>query len=346
MKNRMAQLTAIGSIRLTDCPMPQAAPGHVVVQVHYCGICGSDVHFFSHGCIGKKVAPFPFILGHECAGVVTEVGEGVAGLQIGDRVALEPGVPCGKCELCRTGRYNLCPDVRFMAAPPYDGALRSYLSHPADLCFKLPDAMTLQEGAMLEPLAVGMHAATRGGVKLGDRVCILGSGTIGIMTMLACKALGASQIFISDLFDSRLESAKRFGADVTVNPQSEDLEQAVLAATGGRGCDVVFETAGSPHTMKDTWKYAARGGVIVVVGNIAQDTPYPFLEISRKEVDIRPVFRYCNNYPLIIEAVTTGRVDLSGIAPREFPFDQSQEAFDYTVNHAQDVIKTLIRVCP
>lgn len=344
MNNRKAQLVEIGRIEMADCPMPKAGPGEVVVKIEYCGICGSDVHFYRFGSIGKKVAPLPFILGHECSGVVTELGEGVTSLQIGDRVALEPGVPCGTCEMCRKGRYNLCPDVHFMAAPPYDGALRNYLAHPANMCFKLPDTMTFQEGAMLEPLAVGMHAATRGEVSLGKSVCILGGGTIGIMTLLSCKALGASTAIVSDLFQNRLESALKFGATAAVNPNEQNLEEVVMEATNGQGCDVVFETAGSPYTMAETWKYVKRGGVIVAVGNIAKDTSYPFLEISRKEVDIRPVFRYCNNYPLIMEAVNSGRIDLKQINPREFPFEESDAAFRYTVDNAQEVIKTLIHV--
>ena len=344
MKNRKAQLVEVGRIEMADCPPAAAGPGEVVVKIEYCGICGSDVHFYRFGSIGKKVAPLPFILGHECSGTVVELGEGVTTLQIGDRVALEPGVPCGTCEMCRTGKYNLCPDVRFMAAPPYDGALRSYLAHPANMCFKLPDTMTFQEGAMLEPLAVGMHAAERGEISLGKSVCILGGGTIGIMTLLSCKALGASKAVVSDLFDSRTETAVRFGADRGVNPQKENLEEVVMDLTGGEGCDVVFETAGSPYTMAETWKYVKRGGLIVCVGNIAKETSYPFLELSRKEVDIRTVFRYRNNYPLLIEAVRTGKIDLKSICPREFPFEQSDAAFRYTVDNAQEVIKTLIHV--
>lgn len=343
-ENRMAQLTEIGKIELADCARPSPAHGEVLVKIEYCGVCGSDVHFYRFGKIGKKEAPFPFILGHECSGVVVEKGEGVDTLEVGDRVALEPGVPCGVCKMCREGLYNLCPDVHFMAAPPYNGALRKYLTHPADMCFRLPENMSFQDGAMLEPLAVGMHAARRGEVSYGKSVCILGGGTIGLMTLLCCKAMGAKTIILSDLFENRRESALEFGATAVVDPNSEDLEQVVMQATNGEGCDIVFETAGSPYTMSQTWRYACRGGCIVVVGNIGGDTAFPFLEISRKEVDIRPVFRYRNIYPLLIKAVTDGDIDLSGVKPKEFPFEQSDEAFRYTVENAREVIKTLIKV--
>ena len=231
-----------------------------------------------------------------------------------------------------------------MAAPPYDGALYNYLSHPANMCFKLPDHVTMQEGAMIEPLAVGLHAARRGGARLGKSVFILGSGTIGIMTLLACKAMGATQIIISDLLENRLMRAKEFGANLIINSSNCDPAEKVMEATNGQGCDIVFETAGSPITMAQTWKYVKRGGVIVVVGNISKETSYNFLEISRREVDIRPVFRYRNIYPLAIEAVSNGLIGLKGIQPKEFPLDQSQKAFDYTVHNAQNIIKTLIKV--
>jgi L-iditol 2-dehydrogenase len=342
--NRKAQLVEIGKIEMADCEMPTCRFGDVVVKVEYCGVCGSDVHFYRFGKIGKKEAPFPFILGHECSGVIVEIGEGINTLKVGDRVALEPGVPCGYCEMCRKGKYNLCPDMKFMAAPPYDGALRKYLAHPADMCFKLPDEVSFQDGALLEPLAVGMHAARRGEVTLGKTVCILGGGTIGLMTLLSCKALGASKIIVSDLFENRRASALAFGAAAVIDPKAQDMDRVVMELTDGQGCDIVFEIAGSPYTMADTWRYVKRGGCIVVVGNISADTVFPFLEISRKEVDIRPVFRYRNLYPTLIKAVSDGVIDLSGINPKEFDFKHSDEAFRYTVENAQEVIKTLIKV--
>ena len=208
----------------TEEPMPQAGSGQVVVKMEYCGICGSDMHFFQNGAIGPRKAPPDFVLGHECAGTVVEVGEGVQTLKVGDRVALEPGVPCGHCEFCMTGKYNLCPDVHFMAAamPPTDGALREYMAYPEKWCFKLPDNVSTLEGAMIEPLAVGMHAAVRGEVSMGKTVAIIGVGTIGFMTMLACKAMGASKIIVSDALENRLEIARQFGADVTINAKTED----------------------------------------------------------------------------------------------------------------------------
>lgn len=327
--------------------MPMAEKGQVVVRIEYCGICGSDMHFFQNGAIGTRKAPPDFILGHECAGTVTEVGESVKKLKAGDRVTLEPGVPCGTCEFCRTGKYNLCPDVHFMAAamPPTDGALREYIAYPEEWCFKLPDNVSTLEGCMIEPLAVGMHAAKRGEVALGKTVCIIGVGTIGFMTMLACKAMGASRIMVSDALENRLEIAKKFGADIVINAKEEDTEQRILEETDGLGCDVVFEAAGSPYTLSATWKYVKRGGVIVNVGNAGGEVPYLFGELARKEADIRHVWRYRHIYPMAIEAVSKGVINLKDINPTVFPFEKSQEAFEFAFEQRSKVLKTVIQIC-
>lgn len=346
MKNRMMRMPEKGHLVEVEGEMPKAADDQVVVKMEYCGICGSDMHFFQNGAIGTRKAPPDFILGHESAGIIVEVGKDVGGLKVGDRVALEPGVPCGKCEFCRTGKYNLCPDVHFMAAamPPTDGALREYMAYPEKWCFKLPDNVSTLEGCMIEPLAVGMHAAKRGEVALGKTVCIIGVGTIGFMTMLACKAMGASRIIVSDALPNRLEMAKEFGADVVINAREEDTEARILESTAGLGCDVVFEAAGSPYTLSSTWKYVKRGGVIVNVGNAGGEVPYLFGELARKEADIRHVWRYRHIYPAAIEAVSKGVINLKDINPTIFPFEKSQEAFEFAFEQRSKVLKTVIKI--
>ena len=197
---------------------------------------------------------------------------------------------------------------------------------------------------MIEPLAVGMHAAMRGEAALGKTVCIIGVGTIGFMTMLSCKAMGVSRIIVSDALANRLEIAKQFGADVTINAKEQDTEAAVLEATDGMGCDIVFEAAGSPYTLKDTWKYVKRGGVIVNVGNAGGEVPYLFGELARKEADIRHVWRYRHIYPTAIDAVSRGVINLKDINPTVFPFERSQEAFEFAFEHRSEVLKTVIKV--
>lgn len=346
MVNQIWRMPEKGRFVLSEEEMPQAHGDHVVVKMEYCGICGSDMHFFQNGAIGTRKAPPNFVLGHECAGTVVEVGEDVRELKVGDRVAMEPGVPCGHCEFCMTGNYNLCPDVHFMAAamPPTDGALRKFMAYPEKWCFKLPDHVSTLEGAMIEPLAVGMHAAVRGEVSMGKTVAIIGVGTIGFMTMLACKAMGASKIIVSDALENRLEIAKQFGADVTINAKAEDAEARILEETRGLGCDVVFEAAGSPYTLAATWKYVKRGGVIVNVGNAGGEVPYLFGELARKEADIRHVWRYRHIYPTAIDAVANGTIPLKKIDPAIFPFEQAEEAFRFAFEQRSQVLKTVIKI--
>ena len=227
-------MTDIGRIEPGRLPVPSPGPGEALIRVKSVGICGSDVHYFHDGGSGDcKVEP-PFLVGHECAGEVVGLGEGVQGLCVGDRVALEPGIPCGKCEMCMTGRYNLCPDVVFFATPPVQGVLCEYVAHPASLCFKLPDTLDFEEGALIEPLAVGFHAGLLGGARVGKSAAVLGSGCIGLVTLLAIRAMGVTEIYMSDVLDNRLAVAEKLGA-VTVNAAKEDAVQAILEKTQGRG---------------------------------------------------------------------------------------------------------------
>lgn len=342
MRNQIAQYVGIQEIKMVDCPMPTLKDDEVVIKMEYVGICGSDMHFYKDGRSGQNVIKRPFILGHECAGIVTEVGAAVTDLEVGMRVALEPGVPCGCCEFCKNGKYNLCPSVQFLSAYPCDGALRRFMSYPARFCFKLPDHISSLEGSMIEPLAIGIHAARRGGVKNGQCVVILGSGLIGLMIMMACRAMGASQIIVVDLFEKRLENAKKFGADVVVNAKCQELSSVLQEKTNGLGADIVFEAAGTKATMVQTADIVKRGGVIVPVGNVVEETPYPFFTILKKEADIRPIFRYRHVYPQAIQWLSDGVINLKALEPVIFPFSETQRAFQYAMNYPQEYLKTVI----
>ena len=185
---KVAVMNGIGKMGYTNRPIPAPKAGEVLVKLEYVGICGSDMHYYETGRIGDYVVEPPFVLGHEPGGVVVEVGEGVTHLKAGDRVALEPGKTCGKCKFCREGKYNLCPDVIFFATPPVDGVFQEYVAHEADLCFKLPDNVSTLEGALIEPLAVGFHAAKQGGARAGQTAVVFGAGCIGLVSMMALKA--------------------------------------------------------------------------------------------------------------------------------------------------------------
>lgn len=341
IRNRAAYMVTPGKMEIRELPMPQAQPGEVVLKIEYVGVCGSDAHFFESGMRKGKAFDLPFILGHECAGTVTQVG---AGVQVGDRVCFEPQITCGVCPECRSGRYNLCKDVRFPSVPPYDGMLRDYAAIPAHLAFKLPDNVSSLEGALIEPLAVGLSAASRGDVTLGQDVVILGAGCIGLLTMMACKARGAGRVIVSDLFSKRLDKALELGADAVIDASTEDTMARVTELTEGRGADVVFETAGNSHTAAETSDLVRRGGVIVFVGNINGETPYRFMDLMYKEGEIRTIYRYHNNFPTAIRAVSTGRIDVKAIASHQFDFQNVQEAFDAALYQRQDVVKAVIKL--
>jgi L-iditol 2-dehydrogenase len=285
------------------------------------------------------------MLGHEAGGVITEVGEGVEGLKVGDKVALEPGITCGHCEFCKEGKYNLCPDVVFLATPPVPGCNEEFIEYPADYCFKLPDNMTTMEGALIEPLNVGMHAANQAEVMVGDTVVILGSGCIGLCTLLSAKAHGCGTVIVADLVDARLEKAKDLGADYVINSGREDVIKKVDEITGGRFADKVFDTAGSPATIKQTAFLAKRGGTVTLVGiSTHPEIEYNFGQVMDKELTIKSVFRYRNLYPRAIAAVSSGAINVKGIVTHVFDFDHIQDAYDEAVNNKTDLVKAVIKV--
>ncbi|WP_033125623.1 NAD(P)-dependent alcohol dehydrogenase [Eubacterium sp. ER2] len=339
---KVVYLTQPGKMQIEEEPIPEVRPGNVLVKIEYNGICGSDVHFFKDGRVGDNVLKGKFVLGHEVSGTVVEVGENVSGLKIGDRVALEPGYGCGKCEFCKTGRYNLCPDMKFFAAPPVRGALQEYVSHPADMCFKLPENVSTMEGALVEPLAVGLHATGLGEIGLGQTAVILGAGCIGLVTLLAAKARGASKVVVVDLHEKRLEFARNMGADHTVNASKNDVLGCVKELLP-EGPDVVFETAGSAETIAQTPFLVKRGGIVVLVGMAAQsEITYNFFQAMEKEIRIQCVFRYRNLYPTAIAAIASGSIDVKQIVTHKFSLEESERAFSTVVDDAQNVVKAII----
>lgn len=344
VKNQAMVMTDVRQFALQDIGMPTVGPEEVGVQVESVGICGSDMHFFEGKAFHIFLDSLPFVLGHECAGTVYAVGQRVKHLKIGDRVALEPGVPCGKCEFCESGRYNLCPDVVFMATPPHEGALKRYLAHPAHKAYKLPENVSTLAGALLEPLSVGIHAVERGEVSVGKTVAILGGGCIGLCTLLAAKAWGASRIIVCDLFETHLQKALELGATDVINSQEEDAVAKLDEITGCAGVDVVFETAGAAATAAQTSYMVKRGGTIVIVGNIFNDVPFSFRNLYKKEAQVRAVFRYRNTYPMAIQAVSDGRIDPMGIVSAQYPFAQSQQAFERAVDDKLNCVKAVILI--
>jgi len=345
MHNRAVYMTSLKEMEIREIEVPVPVEDQILLKLDYVGICGSDVHYYEHGKIGSFIVNGDFILGHECAGTVVAVGQSVKSLKVGDKVALEPGATCGQCEYCKGGKYNLCPDVEFLATPPYDGCLMNYMLYPENMAFKLPDHVSTKEGALVEPLAVGLHAATQGGVKLGDKVVVLGAGCIGLMTLLASKAFGAVEVIVVDVIEKRLEFAKKLGASYVINAKHENVRDRVEELTGGIGVDHVFETAGSEFTIQQTPYLIKRGGTIVLVGFAPKDIiEYDFMQILMKEAEIKSVFRYRNLYPAAIGAIADGKIDVKAMITHEFNFEDTKEAFDFVIDNKNDVVKAIIKL--
>ena len=337
-----AVLYAPRDVRLERRPIPKINPDEVLVRVGAVGVCGSDVHFYIEGRIGQRVARKPLILGHESAGTVVAVGEQVKSLQVGDRVALEPGVPCRRCQYCKTGRYNLCPDVVFMAAAVFDGAFCEYYKTPADFAFKLPDSMTLEDGAMLEPLVVGLYSARRGRLAAGESVVILGSGPIGLMALQAARVFGATTRIVIDLQRDRLEMAKKLGATHVINARELNPVAAVESLLPD-GADVVMEAAGATATIQMAINLVRRGGRIVWIGMPAQEhvLVHQWAYMYR-EVETIAVFRYHNCYPLAIDLASKGLVDIRSMVTHRFPLAKAAEALETAHAAAPGTIKVIV----
>jgi L-iditol 2-dehydrogenase len=345
MKNTAAVMTGLRTMEFREIPVPKVLSGQVLVKLEYVGICGSDIHYYEKGRIGDHIVSGDFILGHECAGTVVEVAEGVSTHKVGDRVALEPGKTCGKCEYCTTGRYNLCPGVEFLATPPYDGCLMNYIAFPAELSFKLPENVSTKEGALIEPLAVGLEAAGVSSVSVGDSVTVLGSGCIGLCTLLACRARGASKVIVVDIIKKRLEKAKELGADAVIDASSENVAERISEMTGGAGTDKVIETAGTVRTAQQTIDLVKRGGEILIVGMGAEDNfPFNFGKFMSKVAEIKTIFRYKNQFPVAVSALSAGRIDIGGIVTNEFAFADAAEAFRQNIENKDNIVKAIIKM--
>ena len=345
-KMKTAVMLGIGEMGFEERDIPQVKDDEVLVKLEYVGICGSDLHYYETGAIGDYVVEPPFVLGHEPGGTVVEVGKNVTHLKAGDRVALEPGKTCGHCEFCKTGRYNLCPDVVFFATPPVDGVFQEYVAHEADLCFKLPDNVSTLEGALIEPLAVGFHAAIQGDAHLGQKAVVMGAGCIGLVSMMALKARGVSEVYVVDIMEKRLKKALELGADGVINGAEENVEQKIRQITDGRGVDLVIETAGTEITTRQAISIAKKGSNIVLVGySKSGEMTLPMSLVLDKELTFKTVFRYRHIYPMAIEAVAQGKVNLKGIVTDIFDLDDAQKAMDYSVNNKADIVKAVIRIC-
>ena len=333
-------------VSFAERPKPSlSSPHDVLVAVNYTGICGSDVHYWQHGRIGHFIVKEPMVLGHESAGTVVEVGSEVTSLKNGDRVALEPGYPCRRCHTCKSGKYNLCPDMVFAATPPHHGTLTGLWTGPADFCYKLPENMSLQEGALIEPLAVAVHITKQANVQPGQSVVVMGAGPVGLLCAAVAKSYGATTVVSVDIVQSKLDFAKSFSSThgyLSQRVSAEENAQNIKDAAGlPNGADVVIDASGAEPSIQACLHTVRMGGTYVQGGNGKPDITFPIMAMSLKEVTAKGSFRYgAGDYSLAIELVRSGKVDVKKLVSEVVSFKEAEKAFE-KVKEGQ-VIKILI----
>ena len=319
-------------------------PRDVKIALRTVGVCGSDIHYYTHGAIGPFVVRAPMILGHEASGVVLEVGAEVKHLKEGDRVCMEPGIPDPTSRASRLGMYNLDPSVRFWATPPVHGVTRPTVVHPADFTFKLPNNVGFGEGAMVEPLAVGMHAANKAAIRPGDIAVVIGAGTIGMVTILAALAGGCSTVVVTDIKQPRLERAARLGSVRAVNTNDQDALSVVRELTGGWGADIVFEASGSGNVAAQALDMLRPGGTLVYIGMPLEPVAFDVVKAQAKEATVKTIFRYAHVYPRALALMGSGKIDLKPLITETYRFEKSVEAYDYAVSPKPTSVKVQIEI--
>jgi D-xylulose reductase len=342
MQALVLERTRTLSLRDID-PAESLGPRDVRIKLHTVGICGSDVHYYTHGRIGPFIVREPMVLGHEASGTVIEVGRDVRNLKTGDRVCMEPGIPDPNSRAARLGLYNLDPTVRFWATPPCHGVLRPSVVHPADYTFKLPDNVSFAEGAMVEPLAVGMHGAVKAKIVPGDVAVVIGAGPIGMVTALAALAGGVSRVFISDVQQPKLDLAAGLGLPITpVNVSRQNLGQSVRDMTDGWGADIVFECSGNEKATAAAFDPLCPGGRLVLIGIPMEPVAFEPALAMVKEARIETVFRYAHVYPRVLALLGSGKLNVKPLITHNFDFASSVRAFEWAANMPANAVKAQI----
>ena len=335
------------ALSLRDVPIERdevLGPQDVRIKIHTVGICGSDVHYYTHGRIADFVVRAPMILGHEASGTVIETGDLVTTLKVGDRVCMEPGIPDPNSRATRLGLYNIDPAVRFWATPPVHGILRPTVVHPAAFTFKLPDNVSFAQAAMVEPLAVGVHAATKAQIKPGDVAMVSGAGPIGLVTALAALAAGCARVFITDFDDTKLALAGSLSSAITaLNAKADPLAQ-ILKATENWGVEVVFECSGSSRAASGVFDVLAPGGRVVLVGIPSEPFPYDLGKAMVREARVEHIFRYAHVFPRCVGLLSSGAIDLKPLITRSFSFDDSIAAFKIAATAPKGQVKMQIEM--
>jgi L-iditol 2-dehydrogenase len=317
---RVSVLKAAGDLVVEERPNPVPGPQEVLVRVGSVGVCGSDVHYYEHGRIGSYVVDAPLVLGHEASGEVVETGPDVTRLQPGQRVSIEPGVPDFTCEQCLAGRYNLCRGIRFFATPPVDGAFAELVTVHELFAHSVPDQLSDDAAALLEPLSVGLWACQKAQVSIGSRVLVTGAGPVGLVTAQAALALGAAEVVVTDVNPHRLALARDLGATHVVDVRTGSLAEIGFAP------DVLLECSGQPAALSDAVRVVSRAGRIVLVGMGGDETPLPVSRIQEYELTVTGTFRYAHTWPGAIALAASGRVELDRLVTGHYGLDQVRDA--------------------
>lgn len=342
---KAARLHGPGDLRLEEIPSSEPQVGEVLIRVRAVGICGSDVHYYQDGGIGDRRVTEPHVLGHEFAGQVVGLGPGVGGPPVGTRVAVDPAIPCGRCEFCLEGNPNVCPQILFLSTPPTGGSLCEFVAHPASLVFPLPEGLDFADGAMLEPLGVAIHSVDLGKLRPGDTVAVLGSGPIGLLILQVARLGGARTVYATDLIPERLALAERLGASGVLQAEEADPVAWVDELTAGRGVDVVFEAAWAAETVAQAMVMARPGGRVVIAGIPSEDRlTFPASVARRKGLTIKLVRRMKHTYPRATALVQQGLVDVRSLITHRFPLAAAREAFELVAARADGVIKALVEL--
>jgi D-xylulose reductase len=332
-------------LKLRDIELPQVpSMGEVKIKIHTVGVCGSDVHYYTHGKIGPFVVNAPMVMGHEAAGTIVEVGENVKHLKVGDRVCMEPGIPDPTSKASRLGIYNVDPSVRFFATPPVHGVLTPYIVHPASFTYRIPDNVSFAEGAMVEPFAVGMQAASKARIAPGDTAVVIGAGPIGTLVAIAALAGGCSRVIIADLAQPKLDIASQYSGVIPVNIKEKNLVAEVKELTNDWGADVVFECSGAVKAWDTLLDLPRPGGAVVVVGMPVTSVPLDVSLASTKELRIETVFRYANQYERALALMASGKVNLKPLISATFHFDEAVACFDRAVEARPSDVKLQITI--
>ncbi len=333
---RASVLRDVKDIEVQRRPVPSPGPHEVLIRVTAVGTCGSDTHYYEHGRVGDFVVREPLVLGHEASGVVVACGSEVSRHTTGARVSLEPGVPCSRCTECRAGRYNLCPGVRFFATPPIDGAFCEYVALHEDFAHGVPEGLSDEAAALVEPLSVGVWACRKARVGPGSRVLVTGAGPIGLVAAQAARAFGAGEVVVTDVSSRRLELASRLAATATLDVRRTPVAEA------GYEPDVLLECSGRPDAAAEAIRTVGRAGRVVLVGMGGDEMPLPLAHVQTREIELTGTFRYANTWPTAIALVASGEVDLDRLVTHRFGLDDVADALTVS-GRDETAVKAVVR---